>query len=166
MRSRSIQSYSLPQRLVHWTMALLIFYNLLFPDGMNAWHRVIRHGGAPSPEQIASANVHAYIGIAILVLAVLRVCLRLFQGVAAGSCRRAGRLSSCRESCACGALCAHLRDAADGHGGLLFRCRHFRFHPCGPSQDGPLGVDRGACSRCARSPVLVEEQRPAADDRW
>jgi cytochrome b561 len=81
MRSHSIQSYSLPQRLVHWTMALLIFYNLLFPDGMNAWHRTIRHGGTPSPEQIASANVHAYIGFAILVLAVLRVCLRLFQGV-------------------------------------------------------------------------------------
>lgn len=80
MRSHGVQSYSLPQRLVHWTMALLIFYNLLFPDGMNAWHRMTRHGGTPSPEQIASANVHAYIGIAILALAVLRVCLRLFQG--------------------------------------------------------------------------------------
>jgi cytochrome b561 len=80
MRSPSIQSYSLPRRLVHWTVALLIFYNLLFPDDMNAWHRTIRHGGIPSPEQIALANVHAYIGIAILALALLRVCLRLFQG--------------------------------------------------------------------------------------
>jgi cytochrome b561 len=61
-------------------MALLIFYNLLLPDGMNNWNRTVRHGGTPSPEEISSANVHAYVGIAILLLAILRVCLRVLQG--------------------------------------------------------------------------------------
>lgn len=80
MPSAPVDSYSLPQRLVHWLMALLIFYNLLFPDGMNEWRRAVRRGGIPSVDQIASANVHAYVGIAILALAVVRVCLRLIQG--------------------------------------------------------------------------------------
>jgi cytochrome b561 len=64
-------------------MALMIFFNLLFPDSMNAWNRTVRHGGIPSVDQIASANVHAYVGIGILVLAILRVCLRLVQGAPA-----------------------------------------------------------------------------------
>lgn len=35
----------------------------------------------PTPEQISSANIHAYVGIAILVLAVLRLGLRFTKGV-------------------------------------------------------------------------------------
>lgn len=35
----------------------------------------------PTPEQISSANIHAYVGIAILVFAVLRLCLRFINGV-------------------------------------------------------------------------------------
>jgi cytochrome b561 len=83
MPSVAIDAYSLPQRLVHWLMALLIFYNLLFPDGMNEWYRTLRRGGIPSVDQVSSANVHAYIGIAILALAILRVCLRVIQGAPA-----------------------------------------------------------------------------------
>ncbi|CCM77588.1 cytochrome b [Rhizobium mesoamericanum] len=83
MPTDSRDAYSLPQRLLHWVMAVAIFFNLLFPDGMNAWNRTIRHGGVPSADQIASANVHAYVGIGILVLAILRVSLRLIQGAPA-----------------------------------------------------------------------------------
>jgi len=74
-------SFTISQRLLHWSVALLVFFNLLLPDGMNAWHRIVRHGGTPSPEDVASANIHAYVGIAILALAVLRVGVRLVQGV-------------------------------------------------------------------------------------
>ncbi|ARO32040.1 cytochrome b561 protein [Rhizobium sp. NXC14] len=81
MQQPSILSYSLSQRFLHWAVALLIFFNLLFPDGMNIWHRLVRRGEVPTPEQIASANIHAYVGIAILLLAVLRLCLRFMQGV-------------------------------------------------------------------------------------
>lgn len=34
MASSTQVSFSAPQRILHWTMALLIFFNLLFPDGM------------------------------------------------------------------------------------------------------------------------------------
>ncbi|MDL2410284.1 cytochrome b/b6 domain-containing protein [Rhizobium calliandrae] len=80
--AQSISSnYSPTQRLLHWTIALLIFFNLLFPDGMNAWHRIIRQGGTPSANDISSANIHAYVGIAILLLAIVRLGVRIMQGV-------------------------------------------------------------------------------------
>lgn len=81
MQQPSIMSYSLSQRFLHWAVALLIFFNLLFPDGMNIWHRLMRRGRVPTPEQISSANIHAYVGIAILLLAVLRLGLRFTKGV-------------------------------------------------------------------------------------
>ena len=80
MPSASVDAYSPPQRLIHWAMALLIFFNLLFPDGMNEWHRAMRRSGAATADQIAAANIHAYVGVAILVLAIIRVCMRFSQG--------------------------------------------------------------------------------------
>lgn len=76
-------TYSISQRLLHWGVALLVLFNLLFPDGMNAWHRLIRHGQTPTPDDISSANIHAYVGIAILILAVARLVLRWQNGVPA-----------------------------------------------------------------------------------
>ncbi|ACE93092.1 cytochrome b561 protein [Rhizobium phaseoli] len=83
MQKPSDKGYSLTQRLLHWTVALLIFFNLLFPDGMNIWHQLMRRGEVPTPEQIASANIHAYVGIAILLLAAVRLGLRFVNGVPA-----------------------------------------------------------------------------------
>ncbi|SEH39008.1 cytochrome b561 [Rhizobium tibeticum] len=61
-------------------MALVIVFNLLFPDGMNEWHRAMRRGGIASADQVSAANSHAYVGTAILALAIVRVCLRRVQG--------------------------------------------------------------------------------------
>ncbi|WFU11732.1 cytochrome b (plasmid) [Rhizobium sp. CB3090] len=74
-------NYSPLQRLLHWTIALLIFFNLLFPDDMNAWHRIVRNGGKPTPDDISAANIHAYVGIVILGLALVRLGIRFMQGV-------------------------------------------------------------------------------------
>ncbi len=72
-------AYSLPQRVLHWLMALLIFFNLIFSDGMEHWSRLLRHGQPVTPDDVGSANIHAYVGIAILVLALCRLALRLVQ---------------------------------------------------------------------------------------
>ncbi|TRL33015.1 cytochrome b [Rhizobium straminoryzae] len=74
-------SYSVPQRILHWGMALLIFFNLIFSDGIEHWHHLVRRGQTITPDDIAAANIHAYVGIAILLLAVLRLALRRIQGV-------------------------------------------------------------------------------------
>ena len=80
MRSAAVLSYSVPQRVIHWLMAGLILFNLLFAEDMERLWRVVRNGGAPSADQISAANVHAYVGIAVLCLAIVRVLLRLTQG--------------------------------------------------------------------------------------
>ena len=74
-------AYSLAQRTLHWLMALLIFFNLIFSDGMEHWARLLRHDQPMMPGDIGAANLHAYVGIVILALAVCRLTLRLIQGV-------------------------------------------------------------------------------------
>lgn len=74
-------NYSIPQRLLHWGMALLILFNLLITEGIETWHRAVRRGTEITPEMVSSADIHAYVGIAILVFAVVRIVLRLVQGV-------------------------------------------------------------------------------------
>lgn len=81
MGSTTVTGYSIPQKALHWTMALLILFNLIFPDGMEHWNRLMRRGEPITPDDIASANIHAYVGIAVLVLCLVRLCLRLVQGV-------------------------------------------------------------------------------------
>lgn len=73
-------AYSLPQRALHWLMALLILFNLVFSEGMEHWAQLMRRGEPIAPDDMGAANIHAYVGIAILVLAALRLVLRLVQG--------------------------------------------------------------------------------------
>ncbi|MDP9573698.1 UNVERIFIED_ORG: cytochrome b561 [Agrobacterium larrymoorei] len=81
MGSTTVTGYSIPQKALHWMMALLILFNLIFSDGMEHWNRLMRRGEPVTPDDIASANIHAYVGIAVLVLCLVRLCLRLVQGV-------------------------------------------------------------------------------------
>ncbi|MGO6783183.1 cytochrome b [Rhizobium ruizarguesonis] len=82
-RTASSISYSLPQRALHWLTAALVFFNLLFPDGMTEWNRSMKRTGSATADQLAGANIHAYVGIAILVLVVLRLALRIKDGAPA-----------------------------------------------------------------------------------
>ena len=81
MGSTSVTGYSIPQKALHWIMALLILFNLIFSDGMEHWNRLMRRGEPITPDDIFSANIHAYVGITILVLCLVRLSLRLMQGV-------------------------------------------------------------------------------------
>jgi len=81
MATTASLSFSLSQRILHWLTAGLVFFNLLLPDGMNAWNRSMKQTGAASAEQVAGANIHAYAGIAILALVAIRLLLRHIQGV-------------------------------------------------------------------------------------
>ncbi|WP_313060057.1 cytochrome b [Agrobacterium cavarae] len=81
MGSTTVTGYSIPQKALHWMMALLILFNLIFSDGMEHWNRLMRRGEPITQDDISSANIHAYVGIAVLVLCLVRLCLRLVQGV-------------------------------------------------------------------------------------
>ncbi len=81
MTNSSPMSYSITQRILHWGMALLIFFNLLLTDGIEQWNRLTHRGGEITADVLWNANIHAYVGITILVLAALRLILRQVQGV-------------------------------------------------------------------------------------
>lgn len=74
-------AYSRAQKALHWAIAALILFNLLFTDGIEAWNRAARRGETLATDEIFSANLHAYIGIAILLLAALRLLIRWRRGV-------------------------------------------------------------------------------------
>lgn len=73
-------SYSILQKALHWTVALLILFNLIFSDAMEEATEAYERGEVPSPEDLSSANIHAYVGIAVLCLGLIRLVVRLMRG--------------------------------------------------------------------------------------
>lgn len=73
-------SYSILQKALHWTMVLLILFNLIFSDAMEEATEAYERGEVPSPEDLSSANIHAYVGIAVLCLGLIRLVVRLMRG--------------------------------------------------------------------------------------
>lgn len=73
-------SFSIPQRIVHWLTVLLVFYNLLLSEAVEHLGERLREGYQMTAADIAGANLHAYVGMAIFALAVLRLVLRAVQG--------------------------------------------------------------------------------------
>lgn len=73
-------SFSPAQRFLHWAIALLVFFNLIFSDGIEEWNRAMYRTGSTTAEQVSGANIHAYVGIAILLLALLQLLLRFMIG--------------------------------------------------------------------------------------
>lgn len=82
MASTAPASYSIPQKAIHWLMALLIFLNLILTEKIEAWDHAMDAGNV-TPEIEAGANIHAYMGIAILALGLLRLILRVRHGAPA-----------------------------------------------------------------------------------
>jgi cytochrome b561 len=68
----SATSFTLPARILHWVMAPLLVAMLLIGTGMvatlSSWHPVL-------------VNLHKHLGVALLVLATLRLLLRLISPV-------------------------------------------------------------------------------------
>jgi len=75
-----VLSYSIPQRILHWLTALLIFFNLLFPGQIERVADLVDDGKTPAASEWSSANLHIYTGLAILGLTILRLILRFVQG--------------------------------------------------------------------------------------
>jgi cytochrome b561 len=80
LANREPQGYSIWQVGLHWLIAALIIFQYLAHDGMeHAWHAQHR-GVQPSASDATMANIHAAVGIAVLLLAALRLAIRLRRG--------------------------------------------------------------------------------------
>ncbi len=48
------QSFSLAQRVLHWTTVLLVLFNLLASEDMEHWWRAVRRGTEPAPDLLTA----------------------------------------------------------------------------------------------------------------
>ncbi|WP_136619693.1 MULTISPECIES: cytochrome b [Mesorhizobium] len=75
--------YSGTQILLHWTIAVLIVLPLVIGEDIKPAYRAFSRGTEPAADDIFNANVHVYVGLAVLVLATWRFAVRLRHGVPA-----------------------------------------------------------------------------------
>ncbi len=75
--------YTAAQILLHWVIVLLVLFQLIFGEDMGAAFRQVTRGEALDGDAALSANLHLWVGIAILVLAAVRLVTRLGFGAPA-----------------------------------------------------------------------------------
>jgi cytochrome b561 len=75
--------YSTAQVALHWTIAVLVILQLIIGEDIVPAYRAFRRGTEISADALFDANIHVYVGIAVLVLALARLGLRLWRGVPA-----------------------------------------------------------------------------------
>ena len=81
MASNSPAGYSPSQILLHWIIALLVLFQLFFGEGMEQAYRAMVKGKELSSGETLSANIHIAVGFGILLLAFLRLIIRMARGV-------------------------------------------------------------------------------------
>ena len=74
------RGYTLAQILVHWVIAALVIFQVIFGEEIVPAYRAIRRGTEASEADLLNADIHIYVGFAILALAILRFALRLWHG--------------------------------------------------------------------------------------
>jgi len=81
MASNSPAGYSGTQILLHWLIAALVLFQVFFGDGIEHAYHALLKGKEANPSDVLDANIHLYVGFAVLALAVLRVIMRWTRGV-------------------------------------------------------------------------------------
>jgi cytochrome b561 len=71
-----VRSYSLGQILLHWSIAALVVWRLVFGENMEA----LEHAAGADSTEVLLANSHLWVGFAILGLVALRIVLRIVHG--------------------------------------------------------------------------------------
>ena len=81
MNAQRISGYSSLQIALHWLIAALVAFQLIFGEGMTNVREAAEDGATPSSVDAAVAIGHYWFGIAILLLVLVRLGVRLYQGV-------------------------------------------------------------------------------------
>lgn len=75
--------YTKTQILLHWAIAVLIVLQLVIGEDIKPAYRALSRGTEPAAADIFNANIHVYVGLTVLALAIWRVAVRLLRGVPA-----------------------------------------------------------------------------------
>jgi cytochrome b561 len=81
MQSTTKSGYSVLQISLHWLVALLVLFQLVFGESMTEMVDAAEEGNTLSPFDQFMGNAHYWVGIAILAL----VCIRLIVRIATGA---------------------------------------------------------------------------------
>jgi cytochrome b561 len=73
--------YTTAQIVLHWLIAALVIFQLIIGEDIVPAYRAFRRGTDPTAAEMFSANLHVYVGLAVLALALLRFAIRLRHGV-------------------------------------------------------------------------------------
>ncbi|MCO5069685.1 MAG: cytochrome b/b6 domain-containing protein [Rhizobiaceae bacterium] len=73
--------YTRAQIILHWVIAALVIFQLIFGEDIVPAYRAFMKGTEPDSATLLPANIHIYIGLTILLLAVIRLALRFRHGV-------------------------------------------------------------------------------------
>ena len=75
--------YTGTQILLHWTIAALIVLQLVIGEDIKPAYRAFSRGTEPAADATLNANIHVYVGLAVLLLAIWRFAVRLRRGAPA-----------------------------------------------------------------------------------
>lgn len=74
-------TYSSLQISLHWLIAALVIFQLIFGESMTTVVDAVEEGSTITPTDAFLGSAHYWIGITILALAVVRLSIRLTSGV-------------------------------------------------------------------------------------
>ena len=81
MRTKSATQYSTLQMGLHWVIAALVLFQIVFGEAMTRFVDAAEEGGAVSSTDTLVASAHFWSGLAILGLVVARLVVRFRRGV-------------------------------------------------------------------------------------
>src|SRR6478736_5039967 len=80
MATATRSGYSGAQIGLHWLIAALVVFQLLFGDDMTHVIRATARGAVVAPSAAFWADIHYYVGIAVLALVLIRLLVRFVWG--------------------------------------------------------------------------------------
>lgn len=81
--NRDPAGYSTLQIALHWIIAALVIFQVIFGEDIVPAFRAFMRGTEPTADDLAAADIHVWIGIAIFVLALIRLAVRITRGAPA-----------------------------------------------------------------------------------
>lgn len=80
MEPTARHGYSGVQIGLHWLIAALVFFQLIFGESMGEVVEAVEEGETVSSSDVFLGGAHYWVGVAILALVALRLAIRILQG--------------------------------------------------------------------------------------
>lgn len=81
--THSPTGYSTLQIALHWIIAALVVFQVIFGEDIVPAFRAFLRGTESTADELLAADIHVWVGIAIFALAVIRLAIRVARGAPA-----------------------------------------------------------------------------------